>query len=209
MLINFTIKTSMNKTQNGFTLIELLITLAVVAIAIAIGTSSLQRITESNRGAAQNNLIMGSLTTARSEAIKRGMNVALCVSTDSTSATPTCSPASTKWELGWILFADNNKDNKYVSADGDILLGVSAPLTGGLTLRAIDNTNASLNTISFQPNGGTTTSDTFKICTQDADLKKARAINVLPSGLINIAKDIDATPDSIVNDVTGNNVTCP
>lgn len=200
----------MRKTHTGFTLIELLITLAVLAIVIAVGVPSLQRMTETNRGAAQNNLIRGSINAARSEAIKRGVNVIMCESGNSTTAAPTCS-GNPDWDSGWILFVDSDSSGNY--SGGDSLLGVSAGLTGGLTLRAIDNTNQALSKIIFMPNGGlkladgSTPSVTFKVCTADADTKKARAINMLPSGLINVAKDTNA--NSIVNDVTGNDVNCP
>ena len=212
MLNIFTIRKTMNKTQTGFTLIELIITLAVVAIAVAIGVPSLQRITESNRGASQNNLIRGSLADARNIAINRGMNVVLCGSDNSTTGTPSCDTAD--WEKGWIIFADVNKDNKFVAADNDTLLGASGGLAGGLTLRAIDQDDTSLNKVIFLPSGalgpdGGAKNISFKVCTPDADTKKARAINIIVSGLMNNAMDTDATPDSIVNDVTTNNVACP
>lgn len=206
MLINFTIKTSMKKRQTGFTLIDLLVTLAVLAIVIAIGVPGLQTITESNRAASQNNLITGTLISARSEAIKRGVDVTICASTNATAATPACNTA--QWELGWIVFADMNQDGVYdpPPAGKDSLLGVSDQLTGGLTLRMVNFSD--LTKLRIQPNGAIRgTPGTFKICTQDADPKKARAINVTAIGVSSLAKDTNS--DNIVNDILGNNVTCP
>jgi type IV fimbrial biogenesis protein FimT len=212
MLINFTIRTVMNKHQTGFTLIELVVTLAVLAIVVALGVSGLQYFTESNRAAAQNNLIIGTLTSARSEAIKRGARVVVCTSGNPTAATPSCL-ATSPWQNGWIVFVDNNQDGNYTSP-GDTLLGVSDKLTGGLTIHADDKGNNPVSAITFMPNGGMATSPsevTFTICTPDAatNLKMARAINIISSGLTSPATDTDASPDHIVNELSGNNVTCP
>jgi len=202
----------MKKIQTGFSLIELIVTLAVVAIAIAVGVPSLQRITESNRGASQNNLIMGSLTAARSEAIKRGVNVVMCNSANSTLGAPNCNSKDKNWEEGWIIFTDPDLSGDYSA--GDTLLGVNGKLKGGLTLRAVDDADKEIDHITFKPDGGlvvngAAASASFKVCPQDATLTRARGINIIPSGLITIAKDIDATPDSKVNIVNGSNITCP
>jgi type IV fimbrial biogenesis protein FimT len=211
MLINFTIKTSMQKQQTGFTLIDLLVTLAVLAIVIAIGVPGLQTITESNRAASQNNLIPGTLMNSRLEAIKRGSDVTICASTNPTAAVPVCD--TNQWEKGWIVFADKDQDGVYTPGpNNDTLLGVSDKLSGGLTLRTVGFDDP--NRVRIQANGAVrdlngdgVSRGTFVMCTQDADPKKARAINVSNLGLTSNA--LDTNSDNIVNDVNGNNVTCP
>jgi len=198
------------KNAYGLTLVELLVTLAVLAIVIAIGIPSLNRYAESNRSASQTNLIVGTLASARSEAIKRGVDVTICASKNPTTA-PGCDTA--QWELGWIVFADNDQDGVYTAGPNkDVLLGVSGQLTGGLTMRSVGFDD--LTKIRIQSNGTIrdTTGDgankgTFKICTQDADAKKAKAINVTTLGLTSNAKDTDS--NYIVNDINGNDVACP
>lgn len=208
MLTNFTINDTM-RTQPGFTLIELIVIVAVVATIVAIGTPSYQRLAEANREAAQTNLMSGTITTARSEAIKRGVNVTICGSTNSTAAIPACD--TTQWELGWIVFADLNNNGDFDNGT-DELLGISEGIRGGLSLRS--STFDDPARIRIQPNGAIrdTTGDgvsngTFILCTQDKDQKKARAINVNNLGRVSIAQDSDS--DDIVNDINNVNVTCP
>ncbi|MBI1424656.1 MAG: prepilin-type N-terminal cleavage/methylation domain-containing protein [Gammaproteobacteria bacterium] len=204
MLINFTIRTSMNK-RLGFTLIELLITIAVIAVVIALGIPGLNQYAERNRSASQTNLIVGTIANARAEAIKRGIDVTICASSTPTAATPSCDTA--QWELGWIVFADKDQNGNYdTGANKDVLLGVSDKLGSGLTLRSVGFTD--LTKIRVQSNGAIRgTAGTFKICTQDADAKKAKGINVSTLGLTSTAQDTDS--NNIVNDINGNDVTCP
>lgn len=200
----------MKKTQTGFTLLDLLVTLAVFAIVVAIGIPGLNQYVEANRSASQNNLIVGTLTTARSEAIKRGIHVVVCASSNSTASIPACD--TNQWELGWIFFADMDQDGVFTPAPGgkDVLLGVSPKLNGGITIRTLYFANQGK--LTFYPNGALAPSDkpgTFKICSQDAvsNAKKARAVNVFSSGLINIASDTDK--NYIVNDINNQDVACP
>lgn len=67
----------MNRSR-GFTLTELIITVAIVAIVLAIGIPSFQGMMRNNRVAAHTNEFLSSLNLARSEAIKRGWRVVLC-----------------------------------------------------------------------------------------------------------------------------------
>lgn len=63
--------------QTGFTLVELMITLVVMAILLTVGIPSFQAIFQNNRLATQANEMIGAINLARSEAIKRGVNVSV------------------------------------------------------------------------------------------------------------------------------------
>ena len=206
MLTNSTIKVTMKKSQTGFTLIDLVVTISVIAFVAAIGTAGFKKFIEANLSASQNNLIVGTLSDARVEAIKRGTRVVACGSTNGTACD------TTNWESGWIVFTDMDSNGAFnpPPVGTDTLLGVNTSLKGGIKLRTVNNAGA----VIFLPNGalgpsGVAVNDTFQICTQDAvaNPKLARAVNILISGLITVAKDTDS--NGTVNDINGNDVVCP
>jgi type IV fimbrial biogenesis protein FimT len=211
MLKNYPIRTNMNyiKKSAGLTLIELLVTLAVIAILISFGGPKLAQYSEKNRVVAQVNRISGDLSAARSEAIKRGVNVTVCGSSNSTANVPTCN--TSQWELGWVYFADIDNDGDF--DDGtDTVLGISEALAGGLTMRSNDFDAA--DKVRFMPNGTVRDTDgdgdsdgTFTVCTPDGAQTKARAVNVNTLGRSSIARDTNS--NNIVEDVNTNSVTCP
>lgn len=83
------------KTYSGFTLIELMITLVVVAILLAVGIPSFQTIFETNRLATQANELVTAVNLARSEAIKRGVNV-------------TVRANAAGFQTGWCIHINDN-----------------------------------------------------------------------------------------------------
>lgn len=88
--------------QSGFTLVELMIAVAVVAILLALALPSFQGSMRSNRVATTSNELLGSLSLARTEAI-RGLGPAgVCASADGA----TCA-ATTDWANGWIVWRDD------------------------------------------------------------------------------------------------------
>ncbi|MES2673270.1 MAG: GspH/FimT family pseudopilin [Pseudomonadota bacterium] len=91
----------MFKKQNGFTLIELMVTLAVLAIVIAVGIPSFSRQINNNRSLTLGNDLVAALNFARLEAVKRGKRVSICPSTDGA----TCL-TSADWAKGWMVFED-------------------------------------------------------------------------------------------------------
>ena len=80
------------KRTNGFTLIELMITVAVMGILASIAFPNFIELIRDQQTTSQANILLGSIQTARSEAVKRAANV-------------TMAPASgTNWSTGWCIY---------------------------------------------------------------------------------------------------------
>lgn len=73
----------------------------MAAIILSVGIPSFRSVIQNNQAATQTNQLVTALNLARSESVKRGSNVSVCASTDSSS----CS-GSSNWATGWILFSD-------------------------------------------------------------------------------------------------------
>jgi len=83
----------------GFTLVELLIVVSIAAVLVTIAVPSYQWTTSIYRISTEVNGLVGDLQYARSEAIRQGMTVQMCISTDGA----TCSAATTSWAAGHIV----------------------------------------------------------------------------------------------------------
>ncbi|MDY0331219.1 MAG: GspH/FimT family pseudopilin [Thiomonas sp.] len=99
----------MSTPEQGLTLIELLVVIALVAVITAIGLPSYQSILRSNRTAAEANALVGDLAFARSEAIKRGVNVTLCPAQQQ-GANYQCLNSGSDWQGGWAVLIGKPTD---------------------------------------------------------------------------------------------------
>lgn len=125
--------------DGGFTLPELLIVMVIVGILIAIGVPSFKYVTTANRISSEVNGLLGDLQYARSQAIKEGLPVTVCSSTDQA----TCNGGPI-WQTGWIVFLDSN-GSKSVDA-GETVVRTQAGFSS---------------TDSFIPDNGTFSAVTF------------------------------------------------
>lgn len=87
----------------GFTLIELLVTIAIAAILAAVAVPSYESTIATNRVSTETDGLVGDFQYARSEALKQGANVSVCVSADGA----TCSGGS-DWSAGHIVTTNPN-----------------------------------------------------------------------------------------------------
>ncbi|MGQ9860680.1 MAG: GspH/FimT family pseudopilin, partial [Thiobacillaceae bacterium] len=99
--------------QSGVTLIELLVTISIAAILMAIAVPGFQDFFRRNRLDGATSDLMATLNYARSEAIRRGVPVSVCRSSNGTS----CSGG---WQQGWIVFTNPDNDDT-VDAGEEIL----------------------------------------------------------------------------------------
>lgn len=105
-----------NTPQSGFTLVELLVTIAVLAIVLALGVPGYAKLVNHARLSSTTNDLISALALARSEAIRRGVRVTVCKSAAPMSEEPVCQTRGT-WQTGWIAFVDRNQTGQRDSDD--------------------------------------------------------------------------------------------
>lgn len=106
----------------GFTLVELMITIAVLAVILAIATPSFTTVINNNRLTAQTNDLVAALQMARSEALKRNSSVAVCRSVTGTS----CAGAVGVWEQ-WIIADSDGEMMRHGQARSPVQLSADEP----------------------------------------------------------------------------------
>jgi type IV fimbrial biogenesis protein FimT len=89
----------------GFTLVEIVIALAIGALLLALGGVTVQSWLPRYHQRNEVQALLEAMQLARAEALKRGQQVNLCPSADGA----TCDPAG-RWDLGWLVFADEDGD---------------------------------------------------------------------------------------------------
>ena len=149
----------------GFTLIELMVTIAIVGILVSIAIPSFHTTITSSRLTGYANDLVGALNLARSEAVKRGIQV-----------TVRNNGAATHWENGWNVFVDINGNETNDAADTacstsangspteDCLLKTYPALVAGYTITTGGSTYQ--NYAAFLPSGlsNVVVGDTFRLC---------------------------------------------
>ncbi|MDG2524560.1 Tfp pilus assembly protein FimT/FimU [Stenotrophomonas sp. HITSZ_GD] len=101
------------RSSRGFTLVELMVTIAVLAILVAIAFPSFEATFRSNRVATTNNALLSALSMARSEAVRNTRGGGVCASADGEGC-------NGNWSNGWIAFADNDGSGDFT--DGDTVI---------------------------------------------------------------------------------------
>jgi type IV fimbrial biogenesis protein FimT len=171
-------------------LIELMITIAIAAILLGIAIPSFTSIIVDNRLTTSANELVTALNLARSEAVKRGIQVTV----QRKGAT------SAQWESGWDVFVDSDGSNAF-NDDGDAtlceigedcLLRTYTALPSGYTLRTA-NTHYK-DYAAYLPSGlGVTGGDVFRLC-YGTDTATSRAIRMNTIGRALVSKPAGSCP---------------
>jgi len=117
------------KRSSGVTLIELLTVLAILAILLGIGVPGFQSFIQSQRLTTVTNELFASINLARSEAIQRGTRVDLVPTGD-----------GPKWANGWLVFIDQNNNQKPDAGEQIIYSHGPAPKGVSISSNFTDNT---------------------------------------------------------------------
>ncbi len=116
-------------TRQGFSLVELLIAVAIFGLIVLATGPSYRNWIAAQQLANHAHFLAGTLNQARSEAIKTGYRVNLCKSSDRQQ----CADDGSGWELGWILYIDENQDGEV--SDGEKVIRIEGPPGNGITVR--------------------------------------------------------------------------
>jgi type IV fimbrial biogenesis protein FimT len=177
----------MMKKKTGFTLVELMVTLVVAAILLTVGVPSFLETIRRNRTTSQANELVTALNLARSEAVKRSMQV-------------TVLRMGIEWEDGWDVFVDEDGDGS-LDPDVDALIQKYAALSEGYTLRTDDIMAA---WVTFLPSGlsvggnadhdPTDQNEPFRLCTDEQDKANGRTITINSVGRIAVKAGTTSCP---------------
>ncbi|MEM9255453.1 MAG: GspH/FimT family pseudopilin [Pseudomonadota bacterium] len=188
---------SLQGQQRGVTLVELMIVLVIVAIVAMVAAPAFQDTIQRNQRLSAVENMGAMIANARTEAVSRATDIALCPSADGA----TCS-GTANWEDGVILFEDNGEGSG-VARDGILngdeeLIRVFGAAGGDLQVRS--NTNfVNRQAILFDTRGAVFDSGTITVCNEPG-ATNTMALIINRSGQARLAVDEDATPDDIVND---------
>jgi type IV fimbrial biogenesis protein FimT len=124
------------KPDRGFTLLELMVTIAVLAILLAIGVPTLTDFIRESRVVSAANELLFNLQLARSEAVKRRRVV--CLRTADPDAPESCEPDPTTdgWSDAWLVM-EPPSDTIRVTNVSDAVTVTPTPATGAIRFNPV------------------------------------------------------------------------
>ena len=87
--------------MRGFTLLELMVVVALLVLGVTVAIPALGGMVDEARLSAATNRLLGGLSLARGEALRRGERVTLCRSADGMEC-----GGSSSYAQGWLVFVD-------------------------------------------------------------------------------------------------------
>lgn len=162
--------------NKGFTMTELIVTVTIVGVLAAVATPAMTNLVRNQRITSQTNELVADLNFAKSEAVKRGINIVICAAALGGGA---CA-GTADYTNGRLIYVDTNS-NGILNA-GEQILRERPRLEGNLnTLRAIGG-NAAPIIFSFRgitvPGGPTN----FAVC-DNRGANVGREIQISTTGL--------------------------
>lgn len=174
----------MRRYQSGFTIIELMVTLAVLAIVMAIAIPSFTGQIQRNSSLAIGEDFVTALNFARNEAIKRKVPISICPSNDDGTQ------CGTSWSAGWMVFVDGAPSEAESSATVSEVLRLWSDINPRAEI-TVSRGGASADFIRFAGMGVLAriggAMDSVNITAQLANCsgEASREINIGPSGMVN------------------------
>jgi type IV fimbrial biogenesis protein FimT len=169
---------------------ELMVTITIAGMLLSIAIPNFTSIISSNRLTTYANELVTSLNFARSEAIKRGVQV-----------TVRNKGASTHWESGWIVFVDSDASNTFnddggatlCELDKDCLLRTYDALPSGYTITTGNSAYKDYASYVSSGHSKSGVGDTFRLC-NGTDNTASRAIIVNAVGRVRVSTGTASCP---------------
>jgi type IV fimbrial biogenesis protein FimT len=166
----------------AFSLHDALVSLAVAGTLAASGVPALAALIASQRLTTASNDLLAALNSARSEAIKRGVHVALCPSSDGSRCNTTSGKYSL-WQQGYLLYADHNINHER-DAEEPVLRRFEA--IPGFSIRS----SRYRDSVSYLPNGLANGSNLTILLCPEGGRGPVRAVIVSNTGRARITSTI-------------------
>lgn len=165
------------KTQRGFSLLELFVTLGILAIVVSFAMPMFRDVIRNTTVSGETNDLVTALSTARSEAVRRGRSVAVVATS-----------GSQEWTTGWSVIADTDGSNTFTAADETI--STSPALNPTYRIFA-GNAGGGTAQIVFLMNGALLGVNPFdlNVCFPTGEAAKSRRIRVRVSGNVSSHKN--------------------
>ncbi len=175
-----------------------MITVVVAAILLTAGVPSFIALVKGNRMTTRVNEFLGTLSYARSEAVKRSQSVTVCQSSNGTA----CGGA-VQWENGFLVFVDPDNDATIDAGEATLRVGEAAPADFTVLGTNFANAITFAATAFTLPDG---TSGFFTFC-DDRGVGQARAVLVSATGRPRVSQDTNN--NGIHEDGAGGELICP
>ncbi len=134
MLPLFIVAPMKTTSQKGFTLYELMVTVSIVGVVLALGVPNMIAYSQNSRMTSTANDFHAAFHFARSEASRAKTFITICASSNSMTATPTCTG---NWSDGYIVFLD--LDGNINTGVGESILRAQPALPDEVFMRVVNN----------------------------------------------------------------------